>query len=133
MKKEKGEVIGRFISLLCRVPAIWHSTKIFLILKYSLPSARSRALGKDGFAECQLTSTRERSVLGSLPSAIPSALGKEDSLPSVNQLTLGKAFFTECLFWHSVKHIFIFLFWQPNFLWYVSTLCRHICTILRQL
>jgi hypothetical protein len=27
------------------------------------------------------------------------ALGKEDSLPSVNQLTLGKDLFTKCLFW----------------------------------
>jgi hypothetical protein len=68
----------------------------FLILKYVLPSARSRALGKDGFAECQLTGTRQRSVLGSLPSAKGMALGKEDSLPSVNRLTLGKAIFTEC-------------------------------------
>jgi hypothetical protein len=81
--------------------------KVFLILKYSLTSARARALGKDGFAECQLTSTRQRYVLGSLPSAIPSALGKEDSLPSINQLTLGKAFFTECLFWALGKAYFL--------------------------
>jgi hypothetical protein len=68
----------------------------FKILKYALPSARSRALGEDGFAECQLTGTRQRSVLGSLPSAKGMSLGKEDSLPSVNRLTLGKAIFTEC-------------------------------------
>jgi hypothetical protein len=68
----------------------------FLILKYALSSARSRALGKDGFAECQLTGTRQRSILGSLLSAKGMALGKEDSLSSVNRLTLGKAIFTEC-------------------------------------
>jgi hypothetical protein len=68
----------------------------FLILKYALLSARSRALGKDGFAECQLAGTRQISVLGSLPSAKKMALDKEDSLPSVNRLTLGKAIFTEC-------------------------------------
>jgi hypothetical protein len=48
------------------------------------------------FAECQLTGTRQRSVLGSLPSAKGMALGKEDSLPSVNRLTLDNAIFTEC-------------------------------------
>jgi hypothetical protein len=32
--------------LLCRVPPIWHSAKRILKLKKSLPSARSRALGK---------------------------------------------------------------------------------------
>ena len=80
-RKEKAR--GAFISPLCRVPAIWHSAKIFfLILKYVLPSARSLALGKGGFAECQLTGTRQRVFLG--------------SLPSVNRLTLGKAIFTEC-------------------------------------
>jgi hypothetical protein len=41
----------------------------FKILKYSLSSARSWALGKDFFAECQLTDTRQRSVLESLSSA----------------------------------------------------------------
>jgi hypothetical protein len=94
-RKEKAR--GPFISPLCRVPAIWHSAKIFfLILKYALPSARSRALGKDCFAECQLIGTRQRSVLGSLPSAKGIALDKEDSLPSVNRLTLDNAIFTEC-------------------------------------
>jgi hypothetical protein len=60
----------------------------------SLPSARSWALGKDVFAECQLIGTRQRSVL--------------DSLSSVKQLTLGKAFFTECLFWALGKAYFYF-------------------------
>jgi hypothetical protein len=50
--------------------------------KYFLPSARSRALGKEGFGECQLTSTRQRSILVSLPSA--------------KGMALGIAFFAEC-------------------------------------
>jgi hypothetical protein len=36
------------------------------------------------------------------------ALDKEYSLPSVNQLTLGKAVFTECLFWTLGKEYFYF-------------------------
>jgi hypothetical protein len=36
------------------------------------------------------------------------ALDKEDSLPSVNQLTLGKDLFTECLFWALDKVYFYF-------------------------
>jgi hypothetical protein len=55
------------------------------------------------FAECQISGTRQR---GSLPSVFCG---------------------------HSAKHIFIFLFWPPNFLWYVPTLCRPTCTILGQL
>jgi hypothetical protein len=47
---------------------IWHSTKIFLILKYALPSARSGALGKVVFAECPLGDTRQRLFYYSLPS-----------------------------------------------------------------
>jgi hypothetical protein len=91
------------------VPAIWHSVKIFLILKYSLSSARSQALGKDGFAECQLTCTRQSSVLGSLPSAKGMALDKEDSLPSVHRLTLDKEdSLSSVISEHSTKYIFIF-------------------------
>jgi hypothetical protein len=55
------------------------------------------------FAECQITGTRQRRSLSSVFCG------------------------------HSAKHIFIFLFWSPNFLWYVPTLCRHTCTILEQL
>jgi hypothetical protein len=107
-RRRRKEKAGRFISLLCRVPAIWHSANIFKILKYSLPSTRSRALGKDGFAECQLTGTRQRSILGFLSSANGMALGKEDSLPSVNRLTLDKALFTECHLWTLGKVHFYF-------------------------
>ena len=33
--------------ILCRVSPIWHSAKLILKIKKSLPSARSRALGKE--------------------------------------------------------------------------------------
>jgi hypothetical protein len=62
-------------------------------------------LGKMYFAECHSLT-----------------LSKEDSLSSVNRMTLDKAFFTECLFWVFGKIHFYFLFSQPNFLWYVPTL-----------
>jgi hypothetical protein len=55
------------------------------------------------FAECQISDTRQRM-----------------SLPSVFS-------------GHSSKHIYLFLFWPPNFLWYVPTLYRPTCTILGQL
>jgi hypothetical protein len=56
--------------LLCRVSEPLHSAKNLYRCPGlgSLPTARSRALGKDFFAECQLTDTRQRSVLGSLSS-----------------------------------------------------------------
>jgi hypothetical protein len=43
-KKEKA---SRFISLICRVPAIWHSVKIFFNFKIF-------------FVECQIVGTRQR-------------------------------------------------------------------------
>jgi hypothetical protein len=55
------------------------------------------------FVECQISDTRQRK-----------------SLPSVFS-------------GHLAKHILIFLFWPPNFLWYVPTLCRPTCTMLGQL
>jgi hypothetical protein len=55
------------------------------------------------FAECHIAGTRQR-----------------ESLPSV-------------FCGHSTKHICIFLFWPPNYLWYVPTLCTPTCTILGQL
>jgi hypothetical protein len=64
---------------------IWHSAKIFFILKYTLPSARSGALGKGVFAECPQGDTWQ--ILFYY------------SLSSVNQLTLGKGYFAECHFW----------------------------------
>jgi hypothetical protein len=59
-----------YLHVLCRVPVIWHSAKIFfLILKYALPSARSLALDKVVFAECPLVDTRQRLFYYSLSSA----------------------------------------------------------------
>jgi hypothetical protein len=78
----------------------------FKILKYSLSSARSLALGKVSFAECQLDDIRQRIFYNPLPSVICG---------------------------HSANYFFIFLFSLPNFLWYVPTLYRPTCTILRQL
>jgi hypothetical protein len=74
--------VGTRQRTLCRVPAIWLSAKnILIFLKKSLPSARSRALGKAYFknkkksalpsvyighsaktlfAECQIFDTRQR-------------------------------------------------------------------------
>jgi hypothetical protein len=63
------------------VPAIWHSA-IFLILKYTLPSALDSALDKSFFAECPLGDTRQRLF--------------KYTLPSVYTQALDKAFFTEC-------------------------------------
>jgi hypothetical protein len=81
-----------------------------------------KTLGKDLFAECRTLGkggARQRTVSGrlKLTTVIPLtfaegrwlALGKEASLPSVNQLTLGKDIFTECLFWALDKVYFYFL------------------------
>jgi hypothetical protein len=65
---------------------------------YSLPSVRDLALGKVFFnfkiffAECQLTDTRQICVLDSLPSVNQLTLGKE-SLYRVSSSTLGKPYF----------------------------------------
>jgi hypothetical protein len=85
---------------------VWHSTK-----RASLPSVRATTLGKEPisvprswfFADCQIAGTRQRLLCrvstnrhsAKICSRVfveyhPSALDKEDSLPSVNQLTLGK-------------------------------------------
>jgi hypothetical protein len=79
----------------------------FKILKYSLSSARSLALGKGSlgkvaFAECQPADTRQRFFYY--------------SLPSVNQLALGKGYFAECHFWTLGKlHFYFFYFPNQNF------------------
>jgi hypothetical protein len=80
-KEGERRTRGRFIFFLYRVP-----DKDFLkILKYSLSSAKSLALGKVVFAECELVDTRQRFFYY--------------SLPSVNKLTLGRGYFAECHFW----------------------------------
>jgi hypothetical protein len=45
---------------------IWHSSKIFLIKKYTLSIALDLALDQEVFAECPLTSTPQRMALGFL-------------------------------------------------------------------
>jgi hypothetical protein len=96
----------------------------------SLPSAKhstKAALGKGSSATVYswrpLTLAERRAL----------ALGKEAFLPSVNRLTLGKECFVECHSWTLHKVYFFYFFSQPNFLWYVHTLCRPTFTILGQL
>jgi hypothetical protein len=108
-------------------------------------SSLSVALGKvllSVTAACQTLGERQRSAKGRQQSSkaddhylyrAPSFwLGKEASL-SVLRLTLDKACLPSAILEHSTKYIFLFLFSQPNFLWYVPTLCRPTCTILAQL
>jgi hypothetical protein len=100
------------------------------LTKISLPSAKHSAkavLGKGPSAAVY----NRRSLAFAERQAL--ALGKEASLPSVNRLTLGKECFAECYSWTLGKVFFSFFFSQPNFLWYVLTLCRPTCTILAQL
>jgi hypothetical protein len=64
--------------------------KDFLKIKiFTLPSAPDLALGKDFFAECQQSGTRQSLHLGFF----------RKSMPSVTRLALGKDFFAECLQW----------------------------------
>jgi hypothetical protein len=75
----------QFIFFLCRVPTIWHSTKIFL------------KFFKIFFAECPRCDTRQRFF--------------NYSLPSVYRLALGKACFAECHLWTLGKlHFYFFIF-----------------------
>jgi hypothetical protein len=100
----KEEVIRRYLHVLCRVPAIWHSAKNFLKnLKYILPSTADLALGKDIVAECRLTGTRQNINLLFLSSAARLALG-EESLCRVSSLDTRQSTFL------------FFLFWSPKFL-----------------
>jgi hypothetical protein len=72
-------------------------------------------------SECALTSTRQSVSLGFLKILCrvpPVWHSVKNTLPSV-------------IFWHSAKYIFLFC--QPNFLWYVVTLCRPTWTIMAQL
>jgi hypothetical protein len=108
-------------------------------------SRHKKTLDKDILAECQTLGERQHSAKGRQPPSKADcriftesgvlALGKEASLPSAPRLKLGRASFAECLPWTlGVKVFFLFfLFFQPNLLWYVPTLCRPTCTILAQL
>jgi hypothetical protein len=103
-----------------------------------------RTLGKNFYAECRTLGkegARQRAVNDRLKlTAVNLCRG-----PSV--VTRQRGFFVECppagtrqrqlcrvSFLDTRQSIFLFFkFWQPNFLWYVSTLCRPTCTILGQL
>jgi hypothetical protein len=123
----------------------WRSPALSKELVYQVRDTRHReTLGKDCFVEPQTldkNGARQRAVSGRLQlTAVSFCRGPKAG-------TRQSRFFAECQIsgtrqrgsllsafcGHSAKHIFIFLFWPPNFLWYVSTLCRPICTILGQL
>jgi hypothetical protein len=92
--------------------------------------AERQTLGKDG-ARQRAVSGRLQLMVVSLCRGPKAALDKAYFLPSVKYLALGK----EDLYQVSSINTWqsIFLFWPPNFLWYVPTLCRPTCTILGQL
>jgi hypothetical protein len=89
-KEEESRPRGRFSHFLCRMPAIRHSTKIFLKFKNklcrvpdhrhsakaALPSARCTALGKDLFCRLCRVSKDRHSAKAVLPSASCTTLGK---------------------------------------------------------
>jgi hypothetical protein len=101
--------------------------KCRLVYFYSLPSARDLALGKVFFnfkiffAECQIAGTWQR-LLCRVSTDIHSA-------------KMCSRFFAECqpVDTRQRKSLPSVFLWQPNFLWYVPTLCRPKCTILGQL
>jgi hypothetical protein len=104
----------------------------------------SEALGKEPFAERQTLDkdgSRQRAVSGRLQPTVvslcrgPKADTRQSRLFAECQITGTQQRWSlpSVFCGHSAKHIFIFLFWSPNFLWYVPTLCRHTCTILEQL
>jgi hypothetical protein len=84
-----------------------HGKDFLKILKYSLPSARSLALGKVSFAECHLAGTRQRIFY--------------NPLPSVSQLALGKACFAECDLWTLGKLLFYFFIFPTK----IFVLCSY--------
>jgi hypothetical protein len=112
---------------------------------YRVQDTRHRnTLGKDVFAECQTLSKGgawQRAVSGCLKLTVVNLCRG----PVVG--TRPRGFFAECQpagtrqrplyrvsFLGTRQSIFLFFkFWQPNFLWYVPTLCRPTCTILGQL
>jgi hypothetical protein len=60
--RKKKDDASCYVRVLCRVPAIWHSIKIFLILKYTLSSVHDPALGKAFFTECPPADTWQRLI-----------------------------------------------------------------------
>jgi hypothetical protein len=108
----------------------------------ALPSARDLSLGKDFFnlkiyfVECPESSTWQRFLY-----RVPADKHSTKSLlifknimclVSLTRHSTNYALLSVYL-GHLAKYIFIFLFSQPNFLWFVATLCKLTCSILAQL
>jgi hypothetical protein len=143
---------------LCRVLFIGHSAKKTLP---STALGKVPHSVKSLFTECRTLGTTKHPAKTSLPSGKHSAktalgkgplaavyswrssvfaegrkqaLVKADSLSSVKYLALGKEGLYRVSSVDTRQSIFLFfLFWPPNFLWYIPTLCRPTCTILGQL
>jgi hypothetical protein len=107
-------------------------------------SRHRKTLGKEIFAECQTLGEWRHSTKGRQP---PSIADGRYLCRAPGFGTRQRSLFAKCLMYdtrHSTlcrvspldtqeKYIFIFFFFQPNFLWFVPTLCRPTCTILAQL
>jgi hypothetical protein len=125
-EKERREPVGRLSYLLCRVPAIRHSAKIFLkfknklcrvpdlghLAKTPLPSASCRALRKNVFYRLCRVPTDRHSTKPSLPSADWTALGKVYFIFFIfgNQTFCGVFLHYVDLqvpFWYNYKNVFI--------------------------
>jgi hypothetical protein len=126
----------------CRVFFVGHSAKKTLpsaafgkvLLSVTIVFTKSRTLGtKIHSAKCSLPSAKHstKTTLGKGPSAAVYSW-RPLTFAERRDLALGRAYFVECYVWTLGKIYFYFLS-QPNFLWYVSTLCRPTCTILAQL
>jgi hypothetical protein len=120
VKKKAG--LG-YVNWLCRVSAIWHSAKLFFNLKIH-------------FVECPRSDTQESSLCR-VPSNRHSTKIVLIFFKILCHVSHGrhsaKNVSPSVLFWHSATYIFIFFFSQPNFLWFVPTLCIPTCSILAQL
>jgi hypothetical protein len=66
-ESEKESTDSWYVRVLCRVPVIWHSAKIFFIFKIRFAECQIGALDKDIFAECHLGDARQRLFYNSLP------------------------------------------------------------------
>jgi hypothetical protein len=100
MKSEVKKKLGLgYVNRLCRVSAIWHSTKYFLNFKIY-------------FAECQIAGPRQ-SDLCRVPTDKPLAkvvlIIFKNTLPSVLRMTLGRACFIECLPW-ALGKVYVYFF-----------------------
>jgi hypothetical protein len=130
---------------LCRVSFVGHSAKTAL-LRAALGKVRISA--KSLFTECWTLGTGPHSAKTSLPSVkhtVKEALDKGPSaaVPKLTTVSLcreptvdtrQRVFFAECHPVGTRQSIFLFfLFYLPNFLWYVPTLCRPTCIICGQL